>query len=116
MNPVIGACLAVTLLVFYVLLSVRPVAIAVSPRVAFAPASVRVTVTVQPNAENRGLYVDASGYRSSFVQLNGEQAPITTYIEWKAVPPGDYTVSADVVSNTQTLGHAATTLRVLGDP
>lgn len=63
-------------------LAVRAVTIDVSPHVAFAPAFVRVTVHVQPNAENRGLYVEADGetYRSSFVQLEGADAPITVRV------------------------------------
>ena len=91
----------------------RPLTIQVTPRFAFAPASVRVTVRVQPHPDNSGVYVTASGYRSSFIQLEGDAAPITNYIEWRSVPAGDYVVTASLISNVAILAHATTTLRVV---
>src|SRR5829696_8583084 len=66
------------------LLSVLPLnageqlSIAVSPAQSFAPSNLRVRVRLEPHAQNRRLAVIADSvdfYRSSEVQLDGEQAP-----------------------------------------
>lgn len=116
MTPLIGACLSVLALFLYLALALKPVSIDVNPHIAFAPAFVRVTVRVKPNAENRGLYVEADGdaYRSSFVQLDGADAPILTVIEWPAMDAGEYDVRASVSSNVKVLAVDHTTLQVLG--
>lgn len=116
MPTVVAAGLSLVGLIFYVLLAIRPVTVDVSPHVAFAPASVVVSIRVEPNAENRDLIVEASGgdYRRSDVQLEGDRAPIRHTIQWKGLGAGEYHVSASVVSRTYLLGRATTNLRVIG--
>src|SRR3990167_4997924 len=66
-------------------------------RVQFEPGVVRVRVRVVPHAVNRGVTVAAisEGFtRSSYEQLDGLQAPITRWIEWRDVPAGEYDVIA----------------------
>ena len=78
-----------------------PVRIAVSPAHAFAPAFLRIRVSVEPNAANRSLTIIANSegyYRSSLIQLEGETSARTFFVELKQVPAGEYKLSA-VVSN-----------------
>jgi hypothetical protein len=85
----------------FVLLSVLPVnggeqlRMAVSPAQSFAPSTLRVRVRIEPHDQNRRLTVIADSadfYRSSEVQLDGEQAPKTIAIEFRGVPSGNYQV------------------------
>ena len=91
------------------LLSVLPVnggeqlRMAVSPALSFAPSTLRIRVRLEPNNQNRGLAViaDSGGfYRSSEVQLDGEQAPKTITIEFRGVPGGSYQVSSIVLDQS----------------
>jgi hypothetical protein len=71
--------------------------IRVTPRVAFAPATLVVSAAAQRDPANRALQiqVDSSGYyRSSLMQLDGDQAAITTTVRYEAVPGGMYEVRA----------------------
>jgi hypothetical protein len=68
---------------------------AVSPAHSFAPAVLRVRVSIEPNAVNRSLEVIADGdqfYRSSEIQLDGDHSPATFTLEMRDVPEGDYRV------------------------
>lgn len=96
------------------LLPAHALSIDVSPHVAMEPVRASIIVRIARNSENRGLYVTADGYRSSFVQLDGEFAPAILEIEWAAVPAGDYDITARVVSSTDLLASAHTKLRVIG--
>jgi hypothetical protein len=91
------------------LLSVLPVnggeqlRMAVSPSLSFAPSTLRIRVRLEPNDQNRGLAViaDSGGfYRSSEVQLDGEQAPRTITIEFRGVPSGSYQISSVVLDES----------------
>ncbi|SRR5712692_2270369 len=76
------------------------IAVHVSPRIAFAPATVLVRTTVEKNEDNRAMEVVVDGgeyYRSSRVQLDGDSAPRTTTIELRDVPGGMYVVRATLV-------------------
>ena len=69
----------------------------VSPAVAFAPANLVVRATVASNAENRTVAIIAESqdfYRSSEIQLNGDQAPRISQFEFRSLPPGTYEVKA----------------------
>jgi len=82
----------------------EPLTIAVSPAFAFAPATVRVRARIEPNADNRRLTIVADGvefYRSSEIQIDGEQAPKTFELFLRDVPGGEYEVYAVL---TDTLG------------
>jgi hypothetical protein len=69
--------------------------IAISPARSFAPATLLVRVRIDRNAENRTLDVVAASedfYRSSEIQLDGEQAPATEVFEFRSLPSGAYEV------------------------
>jgi len=82
------------------------------------PATVRITVAVQPNADNRALRVEADGdrlFRSSEVVLEGEDGKRLHTLEFKNLPAGSYTIRAAVLSSAQVRG-AAEEFLVVGDP
>lgn len=116
MNASVAVNGAITALMlgWLLLLNAHAVSVDVSPHVAMEPAHASIIVRVPRHPENRGLYVVADGYRSSFVQLDGEFAPAILEIQWAAVPAGDYDITARVVSNTALLASAHTNLRVIG--
>jgi len=69
----------------------------VSPRVAFAPADLVVRATIAADKENRAIEIVADSgdfFRSSEIQLDGDQAPKTMYSEFRSVPSGIYVVRA----------------------
>jgi len=73
------------------------VTITVSPARAFAPATLRVIVRIEPNATNRSLTIVADGenfFRSSEVSLDGDQAPKIIQMPFPSVPGGQYDVYA----------------------
>jgi len=73
----------------------EPLTIAVSPAVALAPDTVRIRARIEPSPDNRRLTIVADGaafYRSSEMQLEGEQAPKTIEVWLREVPGGDYEV------------------------
>ena len=77
-------------------------AIAVSPRQSFAPASLVVRVHVTPDVANRALEVVAESadyYRSSRIQLDGDDAPTSSLLEFRSLPGGDYDVRAVLIDN-----------------
>jgi len=79
-----------------------PVTVQVSPNASMAPATVRVTVTVEPDERNRGLTVEADSlnfYSSSEVTLEGNGSSRVRRFEFKNLPPGDYEVRATVQRN-----------------
>lgn len=83
----------------------EPLALAVSPTVAFAPATVRVRARIEPSADNSRLTIVADGpslYRSSEIPLEGDQAPRTVELLFRGMPGGEYQVYAVL---TDTVGH-----------
>lgn len=70
--------------------------IRVSPKVALAPATLVVNAVAERNAANRALLIrlESSDYcRSSVIQLDGDQAEITSTVRYEGVPGGTYDVS-----------------------
>ena len=83
-----------------------PLKLSVTPAHAFAPATLRIRATVEPNAANRKLAVIADGvnfYRSSEIPLDGEQAPKMVETRFADLPDGEYDISAVL---TDLSGHA----------
>jgi len=83
----------------------------VSPRQALAPVNLRVSVRVEPNADNRVLTIVADSpefYRSSQIPLEGSDAPKTFTIEYPNVPGGQYEVTS-VLFNS--MGRERATIR-----
>ena len=74
----------------------------VTPNVSSAPSTVIVKATVAKNSDNRWLHIEAESgafYRSSAIQLDGDNAPLVTEIRLKNLPGGEYTVSAVLRNN-----------------
>lgn len=68
------------------------------------PATVQVTVAVEPNAENRVLRIEADGdrmYRSSEITLAGADEKRIHTIQFKNLTAGEYMLSAQVYSDTE---------------
>ena len=75
----------------------EPIAMKVSPAVAFAPANLVVRATIPSDADNRAVAISAESqdfYRSSEIQLEGEKAARTAVFEFRSLPPGTYEVRA----------------------
>jgi hypothetical protein len=73
----------------------QPLTVTATPKISFAPASVRIRARIEPNASNRLLTIVADGenfYRSSEIQLDGDQAPRVFELDLRSVPAGDYDV------------------------
>lgn len=68
-----------------------------TPEISFAPAHLIVRAAIEPDPDNRALeiVIDSSDfYRSSLIQLEGDQAPRTSVMEFRAIPGGNYEISA----------------------
>jgi len=69
----------------------------VSPAVSFAPANLVVRTTIEADADNRSVEIIAESedfYRSSQIELNGDNAPRTSQFEFRSLPQGTYEVKA----------------------
>ena len=76
------------------------VTLRMTPRFVAAPGYLRSLIRVAPNAENRLLRVeiDSAGYyRSSEIELDGASAPMSHFMDWKAVPAGKYDLIVTVM-------------------
>jgi hypothetical protein len=74
-----------------------------SPGVSFAPAHLTVRTVVEPDHDNRALEVVIDSpdfYRSSLIQLEGDQAPRTSVVEFRSVPSGNYEISARLLGQS----------------
>lgn len=92
-------------------------ALRVTPAIAAAPATVSVTVTVEPNVKNRMLVIEDESetyYRSSAVELEGERAVRTHWLVFHGLPPGEHRVSAAVYSANGRHTVVSTTVTVMG--
>ncbi len=81
------------------------------------PATVRITVAVEPDARNRTLVIMADSdqlFRSSELVLDGENGRRIHNLEFKNLPRGYYIVRAEVHSRADLRGAAEQPL-VVGD-
>ena len=114
---------------FFVVTSVTPsdanecMSMKVSPRQALAPVNLRVSVRVEPNADNRVLTIVADSeefYRSSQIPLEGDRAPKTFTIEYPNVPGGQYQVTSVLFNGMgrerATISETAHVVPVGGEP
>ena len=97
MNTRIATCALVLMLTptAPTLQGAQPLALSVTPSYAFAPATVRVRVRLDPSADNRALEIVADSaefYRSSLIQLEGERAPRVVTLDFRSLPEGDYEI------------------------
>lgn len=70
-------------------------AMTVSPVQSFAPATLRIQVQLERDADNRTLEVAADSgdfYRSSVLELHGDLAPRILFVEFRSVPSGQYEI------------------------
>jgi hypothetical protein len=75
----------------------------VSPTYSFAPATLKVRVTVDRSDANRRLTIVAESgefYRSSEIQLDGEASPATHFLDLRRIPGGEYRISAMVTDRS----------------
>lgn len=78
------------------------ISLRVTPNVSNAPSNVIVKATVARHADNRWLLIEADSgafYRSSAIQLDGENAPLVTEFRFNNLPSGEYTVAAVLRNN-----------------
>ena len=71
--------------------TVEKIRMKATPVVSFAPARLTVRTTVEPDADNRAIEIvidSPAFYRSSWIQLNGNEAPRTSIVEFPDVPRG----------------------------
>jgi hypothetical protein len=81
------------------------------------PATVRITVAVEPAANHRALVIEADSehyYRSSALALSGEMDKRLHSVEFKNLPAGNYILRAQVRSREAVLGAATQELTVTG--
>jgi hypothetical protein len=81
------------------------------------PATVQITVAVEPDAANRVLRVEADGdrmYRATEVTLQGEGDKRLHTVEFKNLPAGAYELRAEVLSSDHVRGMATQELLVAG--
>ena len=74
----------------------------VTPNVSSAPSNVIVKATIAKDKANRWLTVEADSgtfFRSSAIQLDGDNAPTVTEIRLSNLPSGEYAVSAVLRNN-----------------
>ena len=78
------------------------ISLRVTPAVSRAPAYVNVITQIERDPANRSLQITAESaefYRSSTINLEGEQAPRVTEVSFKSLPSGDYRISAVLIDN-----------------
>jgi hypothetical protein len=78
----------------------EPLTLQLTPRFVSAPGYLRSLVRVARNADNRVLRaaIESEGYyRSSDIQLEGDSAPESHFIDWKGVPAGRYELTVTLL-------------------
>lgn len=81
------------------------------------PANVRFVIAVEPNEENRTLWVEADSgalFRASEVTLNGAREKRLHPFVFKSLPGGRYTLRAEVRSQSDVRGLATRAIVVSG--
>jgi methionine-rich copper-binding protein CopC len=81
------------------------------------PATVQITVAVEPAEHHRALVIEADGdqyFRSSILALAGEKEKRLHSVEFKNLPAGTYTLRAQVRSIDEVLATATQDLVVTG--
>jgi hypothetical protein len=71
-----------------------------TPQISFAPATVIVRTRIEPDPGNRAMEIAVDSpdfYRSTTVELEGDQAPRTSVFEFHGIPGGTYEVSAKLL-------------------
>ena len=78
----------------------QPIAVRVTPHISLEPATLNIDLIVERNSNNRALQLSVESenyYRSSLVQLDGDDAPRVTTMRYGSVPAGSYEVKATLL-------------------
>jgi hypothetical protein len=81
------------------------------------PANIRFLVAVEPNEENRFLWVEADSgnlYRASELTLNGAREKRLHTFVFTSLPGGRYTLRAEVRSRSAVRGLATRSIVIIG--
>jgi hypothetical protein len=81
------------------------------------PATVHITVAVEPDEANRVLRIEADGdqvFRASDLSLSGANEKRMHSLQFKNLPAGSYTLRAQVFSSDSMRGQAEQQLLVTG--
>jgi len=81
------------------------------------PATVQITVAVEPDAKNRSLRIEADGerlFRASQLSLDGATEKRIHSVEFKNLPAGNYILRAEVLGSEDVRGMAEQELVVSG--
>jgi hypothetical protein len=87
----------------------EPVEVRVSSPFVLEGANVHVTVRIVPDEDNRFLTIQAESldfYRSSRIQLSGEEAPLIHTMLLRSLPSGSYEIRA-VLTRTDAVEQSA---------
>ena len=79
------------------------------------PATVRLTVAVEPHQQNRLLRIEADGdamFRATEVELTGETDKRLHLVEFRNLTAGSYVLRAEVLSTNAVLGQTTQELTV----
>ena len=93
------------------------VQIRVNGRFFAEPATVEITVSVEPDQQNRTLRIEADGdgyFRSSEITLEGSSEKRIHTVEFRNLPAGSYELRAEVLSVKDVRGTAVQDLEVMG--
>lgn len=74
----------------------------VAPRLSYAPTSVRVRLSIEPDAQNRTAIVEVESpqlFQSSEVPLAGDRAARVHEVTYSDLPSGQYIVRVRVVDS-----------------
>jgi len=79
----------------------NPITLWVHPRVAPAPADLRLVLTIPTHHDNRYWRVDLSSATSPYARasaeaMEGARSPIVYEVYWRDIPAGEYDVVAHV--------------------
>jgi hypothetical protein len=78
----------------------RRVEATVAPRLSYAPTSVRVSVTIEPQPQNRRAIVELESveiFQASEFQLDGDRAPRVRESTYANLPSGHYVVRVRLI-------------------
>jgi hypothetical protein len=82
------------------------------------PATVQMIIAVEPNAENRTLRVEADGdnmFCATELPLAGDKEQRLHTIQFKNLAAGEYTLRAQVLSNSSVRSQTEQGIMVMGD-
>lgn len=94
----------------------EPVEVRVSSAFVLEGSNVRVTVRIVPDKDNRFLTIQADSsdyYRSSRIQLSGDEAPLIHTMMLRSLPSGVYEVRAILSCSDDVERAAQRPLRVI---